>query len=167
LSGLHYQDRWRDQAQALIAGETVSKAAKRCDVAYTTAFRWRHRFLAALNLDKPQRLSGIVEVDETFILESFKGKRGKLSRSESASRQWSGDRITISAVRKVDSRLCDRRSPTMRCGQNSGRLGNCARRLLSYSDFVAAPRKSGQGSGWEWCGKWRMRPWIGVIGRKA
>src|ERR1035438_9821230 len=81
LAGLHYQDRWRDQAQALIAGETVSKAAKRCDVAYTTAFRWRHRFLTALNLDKPQRLSGIVEADETFILESFKGKRGKLSRA--------------------------------------------------------------------------------------
>ena len=80
LSGLHYRGRWRDQAQALIAGETVSKAAKRCDVAYTTAFRWRHRFLDALNLDKPQRLSGIVEADETFILESFKGKRGKLLR---------------------------------------------------------------------------------------
>lgn len=80
LSGLHYQDRWRDQANALIAGETVRKAAKRCDVAYTTAFRWRHRFLTALNLDKPQRLSGIVEVDETFILESLKGKRGRLSR---------------------------------------------------------------------------------------
>lgn len=81
LSGLHYPERWRDQARALIAGETVSKAAQRCDVAYTTAFRWRHRFLAALNLDKPQRLSGIVEADETFILESFKGKRGKLKRA--------------------------------------------------------------------------------------
>ena len=80
LSGLHYPERWRDQAQALITGETVSKAAKRCNVSYTTAFRWRHRFLAALNLDKPQRLSGIVEADETFILESFKGKRGELKR---------------------------------------------------------------------------------------
>ena len=69
LAGLHHQDRWRDQARALIAGETVAQAAKRCGVAYTTAFRWRHRFLAALNLDKPQRLSGIVEADETFILE--------------------------------------------------------------------------------------------------
>lgn len=81
LSGLHYPDRWRDQAQAMISGETVSKAAARCKVAYTTAFRWRHRFLAALNLDKPRRLSGIVEADETFILESFKGRRGKLPRA--------------------------------------------------------------------------------------
>jgi transposase-like protein len=81
LAGLHYKERWPDQARALIAGDTVSKAAERCKVAYTTAFRWRHRFLTALNLDKPQRLSGIVEADETFILESFKGKRGKLLRA--------------------------------------------------------------------------------------
>ena len=81
LAGLHHQDRWPDQAQALIAGETVAKAAERCKVAYTTAFRWRHRFLSALNLDKPARLSGIVEADETFILESFKGKRRDLPRA--------------------------------------------------------------------------------------
>lgn len=81
LSGLHHQARWSDQAQALIGGETLSKAAKRCGIATTTAFRWRHRFLAALNLDKPQRLSGIVEADETFVLESFKGKRGTLLRA--------------------------------------------------------------------------------------
>jgi transposase-like protein len=48
LAGLHHQDRWPDQARALIAGETVKKAAERCRVAYTTAFRWRHRFLSAL-----------------------------------------------------------------------------------------------------------------------
>ena len=75
---LHHRDRWHDQARALINGETVAKAAGRCKVAYTTAFRWRHRFLSALNLDKPQQLSGIVEADETFILESFKGKRSGL-----------------------------------------------------------------------------------------
>jgi transposase-like protein len=33
LSGLHDRDRWRDQAQALIAGETIAKAAERCKVA--------------------------------------------------------------------------------------------------------------------------------------
>ena len=81
LSGLWYPDRWRDQAEALIAGETIAKAAARCGVDYTTAFRWRHRFLKALTLDKPASLSGIVEADETFILESFKGKRRGLPRA--------------------------------------------------------------------------------------
>jgi len=32
LAGLHHQDRWPDQARALIAGETVAKAAERCNV---------------------------------------------------------------------------------------------------------------------------------------
>jgi transposase-like protein len=81
LSGLHYPDRWHDQAQALIAGETIAKAAARCDIDCTTAFRWRHRFLKALTLDKPASLSGIVEADEAFILESFKGKRRGLPRA--------------------------------------------------------------------------------------
>jgi transposase-like protein len=77
LAGLHYKDRWMDQAQALMSGESVVKAAERCAINRTTAFRWRHRFLSALNLDKPTSLSGIVEADETFVLESFKGKRNR------------------------------------------------------------------------------------------
>ena len=71
FAGLHCRDRRQDQAQALINGETAAKAADRCKVAYTTAFRWRHRFLSALNLDKPPCLTGIVAADETFILESY------------------------------------------------------------------------------------------------
>ena len=105
LAGLHHPDRWPDQAQALIAGETVAKAAERCKVAYTTAFRWRHRFLSALNLDKPLRLSGIVEADETFILESFKGKRGDLPRDsrkrggKAAKRGLSAEQIPVIVAR--------------------------------------------------------------------
>src|SRR5271168_3003537 len=80
LSGLHYKDRWIDQARALICGESIAKAAERCAIDHTTAFRWRHRFLSALNQDKPKSLSGIVEADETFILESFKGQHKGLPR---------------------------------------------------------------------------------------
>jgi hypothetical protein len=67
------KDKWATQSMAMIDGVSTAKAARRCDVHYTTAFRWRHRFLAALAGDKPKALSGIVEGDETFILESFKG----------------------------------------------------------------------------------------------
>ena len=80
LARLHKKDRWTDQARALMTGESVAKAAVRCGVAYTTAFRWRHRFLTAPALDKPTSLMGIVEADETFILESFKGRRSDLPR---------------------------------------------------------------------------------------
>jgi transposase-like protein len=80
LAGLRKKDRWANHAQAMISGETLAKSAKRCGMAFSTAFRWRHRFLAAPAVDKPTELSGIVEADETFILESFKGRRSDMPR---------------------------------------------------------------------------------------
>ena len=76
------KDKWVAQAEAMIDGVTIAQAAKRCGVDYSTAFRWRHRFLASLASDKPGALSGIVEADETVILESFKGKRAGMPRSK-------------------------------------------------------------------------------------
>jgi len=105
LSGLHYPERWQTQAQAMLDGVTIQKAAERCGVDYTTAFRWRHRFLAALNLDKPQKLSGIVEADETFVLESFKGRRAALGRAprkrggKASKRGLSGEQIPVLVAR--------------------------------------------------------------------
>jgi transposase-like protein len=81
LAHLRLKDKWPVQAKAMIEGVSTAKAAKRCGVHYTTAFRWRHRFLEALAGDKPQALSGIVEGDETFFLESFKGKRSAMPRA--------------------------------------------------------------------------------------
>ena len=80
LARLRKKEHWAAQTEALITGESVVKAAKRCGVAVTTAFRWRHRFLSAPALDKPRQLTGIVEVDETYILESFKSRRAALPR---------------------------------------------------------------------------------------
>jgi transposase-like protein len=80
LARLRKKEQWAAHAQALMTGESVAKAAKRCDVAVSTAFRWRHRFLSAPAGDKPMQLNGIVEADETYIRESFKGKRSDLPR---------------------------------------------------------------------------------------
>ena len=76
LSGLHHKERWLTFGASLGAGETIREAAERC--APSTAFRWRHRFLAAVR-QAPDRLAGIVEADETFVFESRKGER-KLDR---------------------------------------------------------------------------------------
>jgi transposase-like protein len=80
VARLRKKERWFAHAQAMIEGVSLAKAADRCGVHSSTAFRWRHRFLSAPALDKPQRLKGIVEADETFILESFKGRRSDLPR---------------------------------------------------------------------------------------
>lgn len=78
LSGLHYKERWLSFGEALAGGETVKASAERCGVAVSTAFRWRHRFLKAVEM-APDKLKGIVEADETFVRDSDKGKR-KLTR---------------------------------------------------------------------------------------
>ena len=78
LSGLHHKERWLAFGASLGAGETIREAAERCGIAPSTAHRWRHRFLAAVR-QAPDRLAGIVEADETFVLESRKGER-KLDR---------------------------------------------------------------------------------------
>ena len=129
LSGLHYPDRWRDQAQALINGETIAKAAARCRVDYTTAFRWRHRFLKALTLDKPASLSGIVEADETFILESFKGKRRGLPRAprkrggKASKRGLSAEQIPVMVARDRDGATIDGVLPRLDAASIAAVLG--------------------------------------------
>ena len=74
----------------MINGETLAQTAERCGVDYSTAFRWRHRFLEALNHGDPAILTGIGAVDKKFILDSFESKRsakGKRSSLRKASMQ--------------------------------------------------------------------------------
>ncbi len=46
LARLRHKGKWLDQRQALADRLTVHRAAERSGVAPSTAFRWRHRFLA-------------------------------------------------------------------------------------------------------------------------
>jgi transposase-like protein len=80
LASLRKKERWLSFAAALNGSLSVRKAAKACQVNKNTAFKWRHRFLKAQNQSKDQLLTGIAEVDEIFLLESFKGQR-KLPRA--------------------------------------------------------------------------------------
>ncbi|MBF0178335.1 MAG: IS1595 family transposase [Magnetococcales bacterium] len=75
LAGLRKKEKWLEYSEALKDGATIEKSAERCGVATTTAFRWRHRFLKNFMNDKATKLSGIAEADETYFLESFKGRR--------------------------------------------------------------------------------------------
>jgi transposase-like protein len=74
LARLRYRQRWLGQTQALIDGLSISKAAQQLEVARSTAFRWRHRFLALPQYVKSAHVQGIVEADETCILKSCKGQ---------------------------------------------------------------------------------------------
>jgi len=75
LARLRLKAKWLTYSQVMLDSLPVRKAADRVGVHRNTAFRWRHRFLHWVKLDRPAVLNGIVEADETFLLESQKGSR--------------------------------------------------------------------------------------------
>ena len=75
LARLRHRAQWLTFGAALQQACSVRKSAGNCGVAVSTAFRWRHRFLAAPTASKPSQMSGIVEADETFFRRSYKGSR--------------------------------------------------------------------------------------------
>lgn len=81
LARLHLRDKWMGQAQALGEGISLNQVAQRLGVAQSTAFRWRHRFLACPRSQQARQLVGIAEADESYFLVSCKGQRGLLRKA--------------------------------------------------------------------------------------
>lgn len=73
----HYpQSVWVDFIRDTLYGKTLDDSAKKYSFSHQTAFDMRHKVLMALQdlLEKePVVLSGVVEFDETFVLDSYKG----------------------------------------------------------------------------------------------
>jgi len=75
LARLHYRGKWIKYQQAMLDGLSIRDAAKACGIAKNTSLQWRHRFLRTAAAQRPAKMTGIVEADETFFLESKKGQR--------------------------------------------------------------------------------------------
>ncbi len=75
LAHLRHKARFYQQGECLAQGLTVREAAAAMDVAVSTAFRLRHRFLTAVVPHQPLHAAGLLEVDEMYIHESLKGSR--------------------------------------------------------------------------------------------
>lgn len=82
LSGLHYPELHKKNAECMIDGLSIRKAAARLGINKSTAFRWRHRFLDSMQDRQPAKLGCVVEADETFFLESYSQESAPSSRSE-------------------------------------------------------------------------------------
>lgn len=101
LALLRHKDKWLEYAQQMAEGQSVRKNTVACDVHRNTAFRWRHRFLTLPDQQKATSLVGFGEADETFFLESFKGKKQGLARSprkrggKASKRGWSDEQIPV------------------------------------------------------------------------
>jgi transposase-like protein len=75
LARLRKRDKWLGFFDCMLDSCTVRRAAIRIDVHRNTSFRWRHRMLEGVRDDRDTPLRGIVEADETYLLESQKGSR--------------------------------------------------------------------------------------------
>lgn len=69
-----------ENAACMVDGLSVRKTAVRLAISPQKAFRWRHKFLDFLNMQKPELLTGVVEVDETVFPVSYKGQRQGMPR---------------------------------------------------------------------------------------
>ena len=65
---------WEEYILLTLEGASLHACAKRCKIAVATAFSWRYKIMAALATDlDTKQLSGVVEMDETFVRISYKG----------------------------------------------------------------------------------------------
>lgn len=75
LARLRKRGLWMRYLQCLPDAHSVRKAGAMTGVHRTTSFRWRHRFVPGAARERPTCLTTVVEVDETYLLESQKGSR--------------------------------------------------------------------------------------------
>lgn len=79
LSSKYGFDTWKQYIECMMMGLSIRKSAAKCGISNATAFNWRHKILGALQniTEIKQKLSGIVEADETFFPMSYKGNHSK------------------------------------------------------------------------------------------
>ena len=75
LARLRKKAAWLPYLQCVLDSRTVRASAEVVNVHRTTSFRWRHRFVPGVANKRSTWLEGIVEADETYMLESQKGSR--------------------------------------------------------------------------------------------
>lgn len=72
---IHQHDKFRTYLECLAQGKVLQECCIDADICMQTAFYWRHKLLQAFRKLDEQGLKGIIQADETFFLESFKGQR--------------------------------------------------------------------------------------------
>jgi len=94
LARLRHREKWLMQAGVLEMGLSVRGAAIEMAVHRTTAFRWRHRFLALASSTRATALAGVAEADETYQLRSYKGQPRRLRAEQSREARRRGGKAT-------------------------------------------------------------------------
>jgi transposase-like protein len=113
--------KWISFIECMLKGLSLRKTAEIVGITHVTAFYWRHKVLSALAKESVGTLEGIVEVDETYFLESYKGRkvittRKSRKRGGSASKRGiSNEQVCVLVAR-------DRNKTTLSKRVGSGRI---------------------------------------------
>ncbi len=79
ISQSHYGEAvWRQVIRDTISGVPIDKTANSVMVSHSTVFNMRHKILMALETQeeiKPTVIEGVCELDDTYVLECYKGKK--------------------------------------------------------------------------------------------
>ena len=99
-----FPDKWSIFAECMLNGYSLRKSAEIVGVSYVTLFYWRHKLLNALTQIEEEPFNGIVEMDETYFLESEKGKKklNRKARKRGGSSQYRGishERVCVLVAR--------------------------------------------------------------------
>jgi len=117
LARLRKREHWLAYLQCVRDSFSVRAAAAAVGVHRTTSFRWRHRFVPGATRERPATLAGLVEVDETYVLESQKGSR-HLNRP---ARHRGGEAAQPGISRAFDCLLVARDRTGATCDFHTGR----------------------------------------------
>jgi len=91
VSRLRDKELFAAYAACMRDGKTIRETARELGMSLDKAFRWRHRFLANAVEHQPNKVSGLLEVDETYFRRSQKGSRptGRAPRKRGGGRRGS------------------------------------------------------------------------------
>ncbi|AYV71017.1 hypothetical protein C2H98_05210 [Niallia circulans] len=114
-------DKWVNFIECMLKGLSLRKTAKIVGITHVTVFYWRHKVLSSLVKEGLDSFEGIVEVDETYFLESSKG-RNIISRHKHRKRGGSATKRGISNEHVCVLVARDRNKTTLSRQVGSGRI---------------------------------------------
>ena len=155
LARLRKREHWLAYLQCALDACTIRAAARRVGVHRTTSFRWRHRFVPAASRQRPPVLGGIVEADETYLLESQKGSRDmqRPARKRGGVARWRGINGTHDCVLVARDRTGCALDFYAGCGPlTTARLAACLGKVLApdamlFTDGATAYRQFAKRAG--------------------
>lgn len=99
---------WADFIRDTLIGESLDNSAEKFDFSHQTAFHMRHKVLMAIQdmLGKESvLLSGITELDETFVLDCYKGKMVPPEANRNSRKH--GEKAAKHGISKEYIAICD------------------------------------------------------------